>query len=85
LIEILTTTMEHTTAAVIGLGAAGLAALKNLKEEGFEVTAFERNAYIGGLWKYSEDDKTSVLATTIVNISRDRVCTSLMVHLGCCC
>jgi dimethylaniline monooxygenase (N-oxide forming) len=77
--------MEHTTAAVIGLGAAGLAALKNLKEEGFEVIGFERNAYIGGLWKYSEDDKTSILATTVVNISRDRVRTSLFMLLGCSC
>jgi dimethylaniline monooxygenase (N-oxide forming) len=77
--------MEHTTAAVIGLGAAGLAALKNLKEEGFEVTGFERNAYIGGLWKYSEDDKTSILATTVVNISRDRVRMSLFMLLGCSC
>jgi len=61
------------TVAVIGLGAAGLVALKNLKEEGFDATGFERNAYIGGLWRFSEDDKTSVLNTTIVNISKERV------------
>jgi cation diffusion facilitator CzcD-associated flavoprotein CzcO len=64
---------EHIRVAVIGLGAAGLVALKNLKEEGFDVTGFERNAYIGGLWKFSEDDKTSVLSTTVVNISKERV------------
>lgn len=64
---------EHVKVAVIGLGAAGLVALKNLKEEGFDVTGFDRNAYIGGLWKFSEDDQTSVLSTTVVNISKERV------------
>ncbi|KAH7086264.1 dimethylaniline monooxygenase 2 [Paraphoma chrysanthemicola] len=68
--------MEDVKVAVIGLGAAGLVALKNLKEEGFDVTGFERNSYIGGLWKYSEDDQTSVLDTTVVNISKERGCFS---------
>tara|TARA_R110002003_G_scaffold54_9_gene4742 strand:- start:8109 stop:8342 length:234 start_codon:yes stop_codon:yes gene_type:complete len=65
--------MQQIKIAVIGLGAAGLVALKNLKEEGFNVTGFERNSYIGGLWKYSENDQTSVLNTTVVNISKERV------------
>ncbi|KAH3958799.1 hypothetical protein HBH98_202490 [Parastagonospora nodorum] len=65
---------ERTTVAVIGLGAAGLVALKNLKEQGFDVTGFERNDYIGGLWKYAEDDRTSVLNTTVANISKERGC-----------
>jgi dimethylaniline monooxygenase (N-oxide forming) len=65
--------MEPTTVAVIGLGASGLVALKNLKEQGFDVTGFERNSYIGGLWKYSEDGCLSVLKTTLVNISKERV------------
>jgi dimethylaniline monooxygenase (N-oxide forming) len=65
--------MQQINIAVIGLGAAGLVALKNLKEEGFSVTGFERNSYIGGLWKYSENDQTSVLNTTVVNISKERV------------
>ncbi|KAF2033070.1 dimethylaniline monooxygenase 2 [Setomelanomma holmii] len=68
--------MERISVAVIGLGAAGLVALKNFKEEGFDVTGFERNSYIGGLWKYSEDDQTSVLSTTVVNISKERGCFS---------
>jgi dimethylaniline monooxygenase (N-oxide forming) len=65
--------MQQTTAAVIGLGAAGLVALKNLKEQGFDVTGFERSSCIGGLWKYSEGDQLSVLSTTVVNISKERV------------
>jgi dimethylaniline monooxygenase (N-oxide forming) len=64
---------ERTTVAVIGLGPAGLVALKNLKEEGFDVTGFDRNNYIGGIWKYSENGNTSVLQSTHVNISKERV------------
>ncbi|KAH8728306.1 dimethylaniline monooxygenase 2 [Phaeosphaeriaceae sp. PMI808] len=67
---------KPTTVAVIGLGAAGLVALKNLKEEGFEVTGFDRNSFIGGLWKYSGNDETSVLESTVVNISKERGCFS---------
>jgi dimethylaniline monooxygenase (N-oxide forming) len=74
--------MERPTAAVVGLGASGLVALKNLKEQGFEVTGFERNSYIGGLWKYSENDQTSVLDTTIVNISKERVCLTSVLAIG---
>jgi heterodisulfide reductase subunit A-like polyferredoxin len=45
----------------IAPGALGLVTLKNLAEVGFRVTGFERNGYIGGLWKYVEGDTTSVL------------------------
>lgn len=55
-------------------GPAGLVALKNLREEGFNATGYDRNSYIGGLWQYSTNDKTSVLETTMVNISKERAC-----------
>ena len=43
-------------------GAYGLAATKNLLEEGFDVVGFERNQYVGGTWKATSDvTKTSVL------------------------
>ncbi|KAJ0331952.1 hypothetical protein COL922a_011682 [Colletotrichum nupharicola] len=61
--------------AVIGMGSLGLVALKNCLEEGFEAIGFERSSYVGGLWKYTPDEnKTSVLPTTIVNISKERGC-----------
>lgn len=45
-------------------GALGLVAMKNLLEAGFEVTGFDKNAYVGGLWNYTEHDTTiSVLAS----------------------
>jgi len=52
--------------AVIGAGPLGLMAMKNLKEEGFDVFAFETRDYVGGLWRPSPDDSTSVLDTTIL-------------------
>ncbi|KAM5366863.1 hypothetical protein ACJZ2D_010315 [Fusarium nematophilum] len=65
---------QSPTVAVIGLGVLGLVAVKNLTEEGFDVTGFERNSYVGGLWHYTDEDKTSVLPTTVINISKERGC-----------
>src|SRR4051794_14029900 len=55
-------------------GPAGLVALKNLRDEGFNAIGFDRNNYIGGLWQYSTNNQTSVLETTVVNISKERAC-----------
>ncbi|KAF4961788.1 hypothetical protein FSARC_10084 [Fusarium sarcochroum] len=60
--------------AVIGLGVLGVVAVKDLTEEGFDVTGFDRNSYVGGLWQYTDKDQTSVLPTTVVNISKERGC-----------
>lgn len=55
--------------ALIGAGATGLMALKNLTEDGFEVTSFDSRPYVGGLWKYSTDEGLSAAATTVFNSS----------------
>lgn len=60
--------------AVIGLGAQGLVTVKNLLEEGFNVTGFDKNDYIGGIWHYSAENCVSVLPTTVVNFSKERAC-----------
>lgn len=60
--------------AVIGLGACGLVTLKNLLEAGFDATGFDRNNYIGGLWRFSYENKTTVLPTTYANGSKQLVC-----------
>ncbi|KAI1129200.1 FAD/NAD(P)-binding domain-containing protein [Nemania abortiva] len=63
--------MEGIRVAVIGLGPAGLTALKSLREEGFSVVAFERRNEIGGLWAFSNDTSyTSALKETVCNISK---------------
>ncbi|KAI0967297.1 FAD/NAD(P)-binding domain-containing protein [Xylaria arbuscula] len=63
--------MENVKIAVIGLGPAGLTALKTLLEEHFDVVAFERRGNVGGVWAYSANPAfTTVLPDTVSNISR---------------
>ncbi|KAJ4386624.1 hypothetical protein N0V93_009522 [Gnomoniopsis smithogilvyi] len=51
----LTRAMMKQTVAVVGAGPSGLSMLKQLREDGFSVTGFERRGKVGGLWAYSED------------------------------
>ncbi|KIW32333.1 uncharacterized protein PV07_03887 [Cladophialophora immunda] len=60
------------TVAVVGMGPLGLMALKNLKEDGFEVSGFEKRSWVGGLWKQSYDSMLSVTEGTVFNSSRFR-------------
>ncbi|OCT51147.1 hypothetical protein CLCR_11365 [Cladophialophora carrionii] len=60
------------TVAVVGMGPLGLMALKNFKEDGFEVHGFERRHWVGGLWKQSFDTSLSTTANTVFNSSRFR-------------
>ncbi|ERF70480.1 hypothetical protein EPUS_09222 [Endocarpon pusillum Z07020] len=63
--------MENTNIAIIGLGPAGLTALKTLREEGFNATAFERRDKVGGVWSYSSNTTfTTVLDETVSNTSK---------------
>ncbi|KAJ3032242.1 Dimethylaniline monooxygenase [N-oxide-forming] 4, partial [Rhizophlyctis rosea] len=56
--------------AVIGAGAAGLVAAKELLAAGFNVTVFEKGSDVGGIWAYSEDVNTpSVMRQTVMNLS----------------
>ncbi|KAK6708458.1 hypothetical protein SNK04_009424 [Fusarium graminearum] len=63
--------MENIDIAIIGTGPAGLVALKNLREQGFNAVAFERRESVGGLWAYSDNtDYTTALDDTTVNVSK---------------
>ncbi|KYK57116.1 Flavin monooxygenase-like protein [Drechmeria coniospora] len=63
--------MNHVKIAVIGIGPAGLTALKALREEGFDAVGFERRDRVGGLWSFNPDTSyTSVLEGTVSNISK---------------
>ncbi|GIY64273.1 flavin-containing monooxygenase 5 [Caerostris darwini] len=60
--------------AVIGGGPMGIASIKCLKEEGMEAVCYERTKYIGGLWRYHDDDVdglASVMKTTVINNSKE--------------
>ena len=43
------------TVCVIGAGASGLAAVKNLREQGFAVDCFERETGVAGAWNWRHD------------------------------
>ena len=46
----------------IAIGLTGLVCLKRLLEQGFDAVGFEREAKVGGLWRFTSDTtKTSVL------------------------
>ncbi|POR32008.1 Dimethylaniline monooxygenase [N-oxide-forming] 5 [Tolypocladium paradoxum] len=63
--------MENVRIAVVGLGPAGLTAIKNLREEGFDAVGFERRDKVGGLWSSSSNTSyTSVIQGTVSNISK---------------
>ena len=47
--------------AVIGAGAAGLVAARELKREGHRVTVVEQGSEVGGIWVYSDDIETDDL------------------------
>ncbi|KAK8094902.1 hypothetical protein PG997_001587 [Apiospora hydei] len=69
--------MENITIAVVGLGPAGLTALKCLREEGFNAIGLERRDSIGGLWSLSSQAEfTSVLDGTVTNLSKFIVCSN---------
>ncbi|MCB1475535.1 MAG: NAD(P)-binding domain-containing protein [Rhodobiaceae bacterium] len=51
--------MKKKHFAVIGAGAGGLCAAKNLLAKGIEVTIFETGSKIGGLWVYDNDSGRS--------------------------
>ncbi len=57
------------TVCVIGAGATGLAAIKNLREHGFAVDCFERETGVGGIWNWRHD-RSPVYASTHLISSR---------------
>lgn len=50
-------------------GPSGLSMLKQLREDGFAVTLFERRNKVGGLWAYSEDKRyTTALPRVFIHV-----------------
>tara|TARA_B100001027_G_scaffold170858_1_gene122338 strand:- start:73 stop:1359 length:1287 start_codon:yes stop_codon:yes gene_type:complete len=57
--------------AVIGAGPSGITAIKNFKDQGFDVTAFERCSGVGGNWRYNDPSgHSSVFETTHIISSK---------------
>ncbi|PWZ52884.1 Flavin-containing monooxygenase FMO GS-OX-like 4 [Zea mays] len=60
--------------AVIGAGAAGLAAARELRREGHVPVVFERAHAVGGTWLYDHDDRhhsSSLYASLRTNLPRE--------------
>lgn len=62
--------------AIIGAGISGIASIKNALEAGLEPTAYERDSWIGGVWRYTEDDRFTIQKSTILNTSKHFSCFS---------
>ncbi|RLN58987.1 hypothetical protein BBJ29_001476 [Phytophthora kernoviae] len=54
---------QSVRVGIIGGGAAGIIAAKNLRDVGHDVVVFEKSAHLGGIWKYDDvaDAPSSVL------------------------
>jgi hypothetical protein len=52
---------------VIGAGASGLPAIKNLKEHGFGVDCFERETGVGGAWNWRHDRSPVYASTRLIS------------------
>jgi len=56
---------------VIGVGPSGITAIKNLLDQGLEVTAYDYNENVGGNWIYNEGEShSSVFDTTHIISSK---------------
>lgn len=64
--------------AVVGAGAAGLAAARELRNEGHQVTVFEQGHEVGGVWVYDEEVEDDLLG---VSETRNQVHSSMYAHL----
>ena len=56
-------------------GPTGLTMLKTLREDGFDVTLYERRSQVGGLWAYTENPAyTTALAGSVDPKGLGQVC-----------
>lgn len=72
MIELKPSTHSNPRVCVIGAGPSGLAAIKNLQEQGLSnITAFEKNDRLGGNWVFTESEShSSVYETTHIISSK---------------
>jgi len=65
---------ERKRVCIIGSGASGLVSMKVAQEENLDIVCYERSDFIGGLWKYRDEDDprlASVTRSTIINSSKE--------------
>jgi NADPH-dependent 2,4-dienoyl-CoA reductase/sulfur reductase-like enzyme len=64
--------------AVIGCGASGLVAARELLREGHQVSVFEQGNSVGGVWVYDPEIEADLLG---INVDRKRVHSSMYASL----
>lgn len=52
---------------VVGAGASGLTAIKNLREQGFAVDCYERETSVGGAWNWRHDRSPVYAGTHLIS------------------
>ncbi|XP_076957047.1 flavin-containing monooxygenase FMO GS-OX-like 4 [Bidens hawaiensis] len=57
------------TVAVIGAGASGLAAARQLRREGHSVVVFEKESQIGGIWVYTNNTEPDPIGSDPTRIT----------------
>ncbi|CAK9171132.1 unnamed protein product [Ilex paraguariensis] len=78
-----TTPITHRKVAVIGAGAAGLVAARELRSEGHSVVVFEREKQIGGTWIYNPNTESDPLGVEPTrNIIHSSLYASLRTNLS---
>lgn len=55
------------TICVIGAGASGLVAIKNLREQGFKVDCYERETNVGGAWNWRHSRSPMYASTHLIS------------------
>lgn len=69
--------------AVIGFGAAGIAAVLGLRQAGFRnITAFEATPHAGGTWVYSAQPSSSIGASSMYASLRTNIPQEVMSFVG---
>lgn len=70
--------MSKLRVAIIGAGGSGLTAIKCCLDEGLEPVCFEQESYLGGMWKFTEDNSisSSVYRSTVINTNKEMMCYS---------
>ena len=64
-------TGDKMRVCVIGAGPSGITAIKNLVDQGLDVTAYDFNGEVGGNWIYNENEShSSVFETTHIISSK---------------
>lgn len=54
--------------AIIGVGINGLCMLRSLSDKcDYELTAFERNYDLGGIWLYTDETRDNIYGQPVVN------------------